>query len=69
MNDATIKRLNQINRGILPDHAAASTSRGASRGPWETLAAHLSAPLTVLDVGCGNGRFGVFHGRRFGTTE
>lgn len=69
MNDATIKRLNQINRQFYQITAGSfDQSRSQPWPGWEILAGHLSAPLTVLDVGCGNGRFGVFLTRRFGTT-
>jgi tRNA (uracil-5-)-methyltransferase TRM9 len=69
MNDATIKRLNQINREFYQITAGSfDRSRGQPWPGWEILAGNLSAPLTVLDVGCGNGRFGVFLNRRFGTT-
>ena len=69
MNDATIERLNQINRQFYQITANSfDQSRSQPWPGWEILAGHLSAPLTVLDVGCGNGRFGVFLVRRFGAT-
>lgn len=61
MDDTTARRLNDINRrfyaAIADDFHA---TRGAAWRGWERLLPHLSAPLAVLDVGCGNGRFGAF---------
>ncbi len=67
MDETTIRRLNQINRDF---YAAAADSFDESRQQawpgWETLSAYLTPPLSVLDVGCGNGRFGVFLAQKFG---
>lgn len=63
MDAETIKRLNQINhdfyRVVADDF---DQTRGAAWSGWERLLPHLAAPLSVLDVGCGNGRFGLFLG-------
>ena len=68
MNDTTIERLNQINRDFYRITAASfDETRSRPRPGWEILISHLSAPLSVLDVGCGNGRFGVFLADQFGT--
>jgi tRNA (uracil-5-)-methyltransferase TRM9 len=61
MNDATVKRLNQINREFYQITAASfDESRGESWPGWDVLLPYLNTPLSVLDVGCGNGRFGLF---------
>ncbi len=62
MDTATIHRLNQINRDFYRVTAADfDATRGRSWPGWDALLPYLEpAPLTVLDVGCGNGRFGVF---------
>jgi SAM-dependent methyltransferase len=61
MNAQTINRLNEINRRF---YATTATEFDQTRGKawlgWAKLAEHLQAPLSVLDVGCGNGRFGLF---------
>lgn len=66
MNDATIKRLNAINREF---YATTAASFGESRSQpwpgWETLLPYLAPPSRVLDIGCGNGRFGSFLVDRF----
>src|SRR5258708_38031292 len=61
MDDATIQRLNRINN----DFYAATADRFdlLRRGSWPgwmPLLAYLPEKLRVLDVGCGNGRFGAF---------
>jgi SAM-dependent methyltransferase len=67
MDEQTIQRLNAINREfyitIVDDFDA--TRRNSWQG-WERLLHLLHTPLTVLDVGCGNGRFGVFLAERLG---
>jgi SAM-dependent methyltransferase len=61
MNDATVKRLNQINREFYRITADSfDESRSDAWPGWEILLPYLQPPLSVLDVGCGNGRFGVF---------
>lgn len=61
MNETTIRQLNAINRAF---YAATAGDFHATRGTawrgWERLLPQLSGDLSVLDVGCGNGRFGVF---------
>jgi tRNA (uracil-5-)-methyltransferase TRM9 len=61
MDAATIERLNAINRKFYEVTAREfDQTRGQPWPGWERLLTHLQGPLTVLDVGCGNGRFGVF---------
>jgi tRNA (uracil-5-)-methyltransferase TRM9 len=68
MNDATFKRLNEINREFYRVTAESfDESRGQSWPGWDALLPYLRPPLTVLDVGCGNGRFGVFLAQKLGT--
>jgi SAM-dependent methyltransferase len=61
MDDTTIRKLNDINRAF---YAATAGDFHATRGTawrgWERLLPHLAYGISVLDVGCGNGRFGVF---------
>ncbi len=69
MNKTTIERLNQINRKFYQITAASfDETRGNPWPGWETLVPHLQTPLSVLDVGCGNGRFGIFLAEKFGAT-
>jgi 2-polyprenyl-3-methyl-5-hydroxy-6-metoxy-1,4-benzoquinol methylase len=68
MNEATIKRLNQINREFYRITAESfDESRDQPWTGWKILLPYLKPPLTVLDVGCGNGRFGVFLAQKLGT--
>src|SRR5262245_36904942 len=76
MDSQTVARLNQINREFYRVTAGRfDESRQQAWPGWERLAGHLQidssgkpqTPLTVLDVGCGNGRFGRFLAQRFGT--
>jgi SAM-dependent methyltransferase len=61
MDTDTIRRLNAINREFYRITAAEfDQTRGAAWPGWARLLPHLKLPLAVLDVGCGNGRFGVF---------
>lgn len=70
MNPEIIQRLNAINRAFYQTTAADfDQTRGSAWAGWTRLLEHLprAEPLRVLDVGCGNGRFGVFlaeQGRR-----
>ncbi|NWG16490.1 MAG: class I SAM-dependent methyltransferase [Chloroflexi bacterium] len=61
MDDSTIRRLNQINRDFYRITADEfDQTRGTPWPGWERLLPHLRTPLSALDVGCGNGRFGLF---------
>jgi tRNA (uracil-5-)-methyltransferase TRM9 len=62
VNEATVQRLNALNRAFYQAtaHEFDATRQSAWQG-WQRLLAHLpAAPLRVLDVGGGNGRFGLF---------
>jgi len=63
MDDSTRQRLNAINRDFYTEHAG--TFARTRNHPWPGWERALRAgpqeePLRVLDVGCGNGRFGHF---------
>ncbi|MGJ3239362.1 MAG: class I SAM-dependent methyltransferase [Anaerolineae bacterium] len=61
MTPQIIDRLNAINRQFYETTAQKfDQTRQRSWAGWQPLAAYLAAPLRVLDVGCGNGRFGLF---------
>ncbi len=61
MDTKTITRLNAINREFYRITATSFDETRSQPWPgWLTLSPHLQAPLSVLDVGCGNGRFGLF---------
>jgi tRNA (uracil-5-)-methyltransferase TRM9 len=69
MDEATARRLNGINRAFYEATASKfHATRGAAWRGWERVIKFVgkgsedqpSESLTVLDVGCGNGRFGVF---------
>jgi SAM-dependent methyltransferase len=65
MDQTVVNRLNQINRDFyrltVQDF---DESRGRPWPGWKRLLPHLiSSPIRVLDVGCGNGRFGRFLAR------
>lgn len=64
MDYDTILHLNAINQTFYKVTASDfNQTRGEAWPGWEKLLPYLHelpAPLTVLDVGCGNGRFGVF---------
>lgn len=65
MDEATIRRLNQINRDFYRIAAEDfDQTRGTPWPGWERLLPHLKTPLSALDVGCGNGRFGLFLSER-----
>ncbi len=68
MDDITIARLNAINRAFYEITATDfDQSRAAPWPGWDALLPHLAAPLSVLDIACGNGRFGLFLFERLGT--
>jgi SAM-dependent methyltransferase len=61
MNPDTSDHLNQINRDFYHITAGEFDQTRARPWPgWERLLPYLETPLSALDVGCGNGRFGVF---------
>lgn len=65
MKTEVIQRLNAINRQFYETIAQSfDETRGKPWPGWDHLLPHLKAlsvePLEVLDVGCGNGRFGLF---------
>lgn len=61
MDDQTVQRLNAINREFYEVTAAEfDQTRGQPWPGWERLLPYLRTPLHILDVGCGNGRFGIF---------
>jgi SAM-dependent methyltransferase len=67
VDDATIRRLNQINRDFYRLTAEEFDQTRSQPWPgWDRLLpyveriAHRSSTLSVLDIGCGNGRFGAF---------
>ena len=69
MDEHTIQRLNAINRTFYATVAEDfDTTRGKPWPGWQQLLPLLQLPLSVLDVGCGNGRFGVFLSQRLGTS-
>lgn len=73
MDDATIDHLNAINRAFYAQVAGDfDATRGSAWRGWERLLPYLptpETPLTVLDVGCGNGRFGIFLQERVGAID
>ena len=62
MDEQTRARLNQINRDFYAITAQQfDATRGRAWVGWERLLSEMKTPIqSVLDVGCGNGRFGVF---------
>lgn len=67
MDEPTARRLNDLNRQFYQITAPDFDASRADPWPgWERLLPHLRAPLSVLDVGCGNGRLGAFLAQRLG---
>ncbi len=70
MDSATIHRLNQINADFYTTIAHDfDETRGKAWAGWEILMNHIPTPpepYRVLDIGCGNGRFGVFLHEKWG---
>src|SRR5437773_46351 len=69
VDQVTIQRLNEINRAFYNRVAQDFDETRQQAWPgWDTLLSYLNAPLnaplSVLDVGCGNGRFGLFLAQR-----
>ncbi len=62
MDSSTIAKLNAINKAFYKTTAREfDQTRGQAWVGWQACLPHLpQTPLSVLDVGCGNGRFGVF---------
>lgn len=61
MDESTIRRLNAINQQFYETVAADfDATRQKPWLGWRQLVPYLSAGMRVLDVGCGNGRFGMF---------
>ena len=61
MNKATIEELNAINQRFYETTASEfDQTRGRAWPGWLNLIGHIHAPLSVLDVGCGNARFALF---------
>jgi tRNA (uracil-5-)-methyltransferase TRM9 len=62
MDEQTRATLNQINRDFYTTTAIDfDATRGRAWVGWEQLLTAINLPIdSVLDVGCGNGRFGVF---------
>ena len=68
MDDITITHLNAINRAFYGMTAVDFDQSRAGPWPgWDVLLPYLATPLSVLDVACGNGRFGRFLFERLGT--
>lgn len=67
MHDDTIRRLNDLNHAFYASSADdfESTRRGAWAG-WARVLPYVHAGASVLDVGCGNGRFGAYLKQRIG---
>jgi len=70
MNESTIQRLNALNREFYRQTVQNfDESRGRPWPGWKRLLSHLNrAEISVLDVGCGNGRFGRFLARNLAET-
>lgn len=61
MDEQSAQWLNHLNQVFYATvHEAFDTTRGQPWPGWTRLLPHAKAARTVLDVGCGNGRFGAF---------
>ncbi len=66
MSAATERQLGAINHRFYERFAAEfSATRERPWPGWERIAEHTTPPIEVLDVGCGNGRFGTFLASRW----
>lgn len=67
MDESTIRKLNEINRRFYETTAEAfDATRQQPWEGWERLTDYCKRGMKVLDVGCGNGRFGAFLAGRLG---
>lgn len=67
MDESTIRKLNEINRRFYETTAEAfDATRQQPWEGWERLTDYCKRGMRVLDVGCGNGRFGAFLAGRLG---
>ncbi len=72
MNRQTVDRLNRVNREFYSEHAAEWDQvrdrpwQGWERVVEEVRPAAARGPLSVLDVGCGNGRFASYLNEQLG---
>jgi len=76
MDEQTVRSLNAINRTFYSTNAAEfDQARSAPWPGWSRLLPHIerlraaASALRVLDVGCGNGRFGAFLAEHLPTGE
>lgn len=70
MDTETVARLKAINDAFYAASADEfDQTRGQAWAGWERLLPHLRLPLSVLDAGCGNGRFGRFLHDRLAPTS
>ena len=61
MDESTIRKLNEINQRFYETTAEVfDATRQQPWEGWQRLSAYCKPGMTVLDVGCGNGRFGAF---------
>jgi SAM-dependent methyltransferase len=67
MDDRTVRALNAINQRFYRENAAAFDATRAQPWPgWDRVLPHAAADdARVLDVGCGNGRFGAYLSERW----